>query len=375
MSRRIRKSHEFPPLENIFPDFKGLQLKPTRTVSLLNYVRTLCQKLQRADNQPFYSTREIAAFFKTDQKVAVQVFAALEAEGLLARIRATGTVLLGYSTQVPQKFRGIVTLPLWQHGYSNIVVWRKFLQEFDASLLEHYFVISPVFFSQIIPERAEEFVAAMIARNPAHVVWFKPLPEYRLIMDLLRDHGVGSIVIVDNETKWKYPIYRLDRTQAVRQALKSWQASGIRKLHLFHLDTSEALRKGGYDFLSDWKESMTFHSVNCFSFEERVKQASLGRHDGLLFIDEDISSQIPWTRMGIIPEITHRYRVLIHAPIFSYAELYRGCRADVIDFNWTDIAGQIVTDIATRRTWQRIEKRFYAKLISNAELESFTSFI
>ena len=106
-----------PPIKSAFAAFAYSPESGSRQSTAQTALRRVGRRLQRTDPQPFYSMREVAAFFSLPLRSVALIYEALENEGLLIRIRATQTKLAGKKPVATKPVSGIVGLPLWTPAF------------------------------------------------------------------------------------------------------------------------------------------------------------------------------------------------------------------------------------------------------------------
>lgn len=226
---RIRSPRRLPALREALPGFRGLPKGTTRTFALFDAVRALARELQSNGAQPFYSTREIAAFFRISQPVVVRVYRELEAEGLLARRRSTMTLLAARQRGPRMPVRGVVGVPIWTYGHCHYSDWRLFFQRLEEHLRRHAFVADFLFFQMEDPGQSE-YVDRFLAHELDSLIWLYPLPSYMQTMLQLADQGVSVAVITDRREHFPFPTYAVSWDQALRQCLTAWKRMGVSRV-------------------------------------------------------------------------------------------------------------------------------------------------
>src|ERR1019366_2515037 len=108
--------------------------------------------------QPFYSMRDVAAFFQMTLPDVARVFRQLDGAGLLVVLRGSMTLLRARKAQPREPIRGVVGLAVWLDGFATLPYWRWFFVNLEEQLRRHRFVADFVFYSAdefSMPEFAE----------------------------------------------------------------------------------------------------------------------------------------------------------------------------------------------------------------------------
>ncbi len=226
---RIRPPNQLPPLREVLPAFQALPTRHTQVFALLESVRELARKLQTTEPQPFYSTRQVAAFFGVSQPTVVRVYRELETEGLLARRRSTVTMLAPRERRPRVAVRGVVGIPIWTYGHSHYSDWRLFFMRLEEHLRRHAFVADFIFFQMNDPSRPD-YLEKFLAHELDSLIWLYPLPTYTQLMLQLADQGVSITVVVDRRTHFPFPTYSVSWEQAILRTLKTWKTQGVRRI-------------------------------------------------------------------------------------------------------------------------------------------------
>src|SRR5947207_4912768 len=92
------------------PKNAALQAKDHKAERLLEILRGIAVANQRDESQTFYPMREVAACFRVPVSMVARVYAHLEEEGILSRIRGSKTILQGLNTTRHLSVRGVVGL-------------------------------------------------------------------------------------------------------------------------------------------------------------------------------------------------------------------------------------------------------------------------
>src|SRR2546423_7206528 len=103
---RKKIARKIPPL----PKIPRLRQDEHKTERLLKLLRDIAVRIQTPEAQLFYPLREIAQKFRVPVSLAGKVYRELEREGILRRIRGSGTVLQGVNPTRKLSVRGVIAI-------------------------------------------------------------------------------------------------------------------------------------------------------------------------------------------------------------------------------------------------------------------------
>jgi hypothetical protein len=333
-------------LASVLPNFRGLPAGRPQTHALLEVLRKLTTQLRGETAQPFYSTREVAQFFGVPQPTVVQVFAELEVEGRLVRLRSVGTLLQGSKRQPRVPVRGVVGLPIWQWGFCHLAEWRQFYLRIEECLARHHLVADFIFFSEEIHDQ-EQFLERLLSHNLDYVLWYKPLLAYKSMLLTLRDGGVSVVAIVDQNIRLPVPTYRLDVERAVLKALQAWRAAGRREtvvLHSAHAQVallSQLVTQAGLTCETIATSEESFAGVVA-RLEQRPQR-------GVILCDETLACHLCYRQPDQVARLLRQHRVLMWSLFNADPRQFAGCQVDMVHINWDRLAARIADDLASGR--------------------------
>ncbi|MDW8345231.1 MAG: hypothetical protein RMM51_12185, partial [Verrucomicrobiae bacterium] len=144
--REIRFRHELPPLHAALAGVHDWPADRTKTEHVLDQLKQLAERCRADKPLPFYPVREVAAFFHVPVSLVARVYRQLEADGLILRQRSIGTTLQPKRRQPRHAIRGIVGLPVWQYGHSQMPDWQIFFRALAERLRARHFVADFIFY-------------------------------------------------------------------------------------------------------------------------------------------------------------------------------------------------------------------------------------
>ncbi len=371
----IQSPRKLPPLEELRPSYAGLATGHTQIHALLTELRQIAQHCRSRKAQQFYTTREIAAFFKVDQKVAVRVFATLENEGLLIRFRGrTGTLLQPRRRQPRTPVHGVVGIPVWQWGYCELSDWRVFITRLEEHLRGRNFVGDIVFFDQTENPSSHDFAERLLSHHLDWIIWFKPLPTYTQTIRLLRDGSVSVGVIADEGIVLPFPGYQLSYSHAIQRCFRQWARAGLRNAIIA---TSNAKTTA----LTSWQELLRQARISVDVAELREPQelhallTKLRSHSdqGIIFTEPALTAHLANRSGNELLALLRSHRTLLMHRIELDPKELSGVTTDFIIPNWDKLAAQIAEDIATGQLLRQTGKFvFEAELHLRANAAKFS---
>ena len=343
---KIRNFHSLTPLDTLFKGANKLPEAQTRTQGLFLLLKEIAEKLQNHENQPFYTSREIAHYFKIPQTTVVNVFGRLEEEGYLLRLRSSGTILKARQEISSTPVRGVVGIVMWHVGYCILSSWREFYVSLEEELRKHHYLANIIFLGNEPPQESG-FIKRLLNHNLDYLIWYKPLKSYQIILEELTDRGIKVGFIHNNdEFTLPYSEYVIDWEEAMIKCLKKWISTGIKEIYCFEesfplIKNNEILKKSGVLFHSITPEIM-YDEGNFIKFHSNL---STRKNVGIIITDPFWFS--PNTRIFAngIAELIRNNRVLFvdHGEFFSRP--IKDLKVDILSSNPARQAKRIALDI------------------------------
>ncbi len=340
--KRLSRPRKLPPLT------VQLHAGHTRAYAVLKTLRGLALRLRGATAQPFYSTREVARHFGVPQPTVVQVYRELEAEGLLVRLRSTGTLLQPRKRQPRNPVRGVVGVPIWLWGFTENLNWRTFLISLETHLRRHHFVANFVFFGfENICH--SDFFDRLVAHQLDYLVWFSPLPGYTPMLQTLVDCGIQVAVVCDTDWRPPFPTYQVDWERPLAAGLRAWVRDGVTRVLALHAApdaytlgrVTPLLERSGLPF--EW------HHIKERDLADIAAGIPPQEKWGVIIPSEDMIGRWSGSRPAEMAALAQRTRVMIRAPLKSSPEWWADCRFDLVETNWDQLAARIADDLAVNR--------------------------
>ncbi len=298
-----------------------------------------------AKSRPFYSVREIARAFQLHHSTVAAVYAALEREGLLVRVRGTQTLI------TPRPRRGakqqVVGIPVWLPGFRWLPEWRLFYFYFQEELSRHGAVADFIFYRQG-QEVQPEFVRRVKAHRPDLLFWFEPHPaDDRDAMLRFMDAGLPVVTVCDRPARLPGHGYWTERRPAIEQGLREWQAAGIESVVVV---TGSHKNRHGSDLhlreaLTASKLPFEYRALDSRQPEKSLR--SLARSGGGVIWEEGLTHLGCCTRAPEAMKALYRAtRVMLMRSRMLWVDTPADIRVDALHLDCQSLAERVAQDIA-----------------------------
>src|SRR5712691_5503577 len=139
---RKKIARQIPPL----PKNLLFRERDHKTERLLALLRDIAVPIQGPESQLFYPLREVAQRFDVPVSLVGKAYRELEREGILRRIRSSGTVLQGLNPTRKSSVRGVVAIASSLSCFLTLQDYRTFLMQICRELRKRDFAAAEVFF-------------------------------------------------------------------------------------------------------------------------------------------------------------------------------------------------------------------------------------
>lgn len=119
---RTKLVHRLPPL----PAGTILKGVTHKGAHLLEVLRSVALKNQRAKPQPFYPMRDVARHFHVPLSTVARIYDQLEDEGILVSVRGSKTLLQGLNWGRHLSVLGFVGMPAFTPSFVTLQAYRTF---------------------------------------------------------------------------------------------------------------------------------------------------------------------------------------------------------------------------------------------------------
>src|SRR6187399_827091 len=162
-------SRDLPVLRTLQPHFKGFAEDEHHLDSMVACLREIIEKVRGQEMRPFYAQRELARFFHVPQRTVALAYKRLQAEGLLNIVRGSATFVPPLKRQPRQAVRGVVGIPIWETGFTDLRHQREFYRELEQALREYNYVADFLFFEG--PVRGTDFAERLLEHHLDYLIW------------------------------------------------------------------------------------------------------------------------------------------------------------------------------------------------------------
>jgi len=299
------------PLATLLPSFRGFSASFSKIKQATDCLRSLILQHRAPASIVFYSSREIASFFGLSQRTAILIIEQLETEGLLLRIRASHTKMLGTMDSTHSLVQGVVGLPMWLHGFCYFSYYKRLCRVLGDLLWERRFVLDTMIYYEN-EDLKPGFTERILRHKINFAVWLQPFPHNHETILSLKDHGVHSLVVSDE----KSPLIPLDVFMnfkpAYEKVLTHWKDT---------LDIHRIIVVQGMDYTrSRGRFFARFASERGFQCETRSSSPelaaqllcdkSLDSKTAIALMDENATLGFLHFDPSSFKELAHRHRIL-----------------------------------------------------------------
>ena len=351
---RIPVTRSLPPLTKLAAAAQRLQPKDNFSQHLYELLRQTVLRARRADSHPFYSVREVARAFQLHHSTVADVYARLEKEGLLVRVRGTKTLIAPQPRRA--KSQQVVGIPVWLPGLRWLPEWRLFFVYFQEELSRHGAVADFIFFRQG-QEVEPAFAARVKAHRPDVVFWLEPHPTSdRQAMYQLTDAGLPLVTVRDRPAAVPGYGYWTEKRAAYEQGLREWQAAGIRSIQIVSHDRS---LNAPVDL--HLQEALATVRIHC-SFPvlgqqspEKFLRSLARKNSGVIWEESLVHFGLCCRAPEAMTELYRATRVMLTRSRMLPVELPADVRVDALHLDCRALAERIARDIASGDVFERRE--------------------
>jgi len=345
---------KIPPIAQAFAGFTGFSSGRSRRSVILEHLRRVARRLQRANPTPFYSMREVAGFFEFPLRSVALIYASLEQEGLLVRVRGSHTKLTGRKRTPATPVRNVIGLPVWLSSIASSPYMRTLHVDLNGRLRRHGFVADSIFFNSR-EDQLPEFADRLLAHHLDWILWlganFKSAP----IFLALRDRGLRQIIVLPAETPLGHDlsVYLQDWKNAYLALAADWAAAGIRQVLTPVVPNNEVTTRITRHFLATLKsqgiETVSIPAGIPGAFAETARLACAQPGTAVAFLDMITAHEICNAHPQLLAEVARTGRLgfcrgAVPVPYFSQTSVI----ADVVGCDPLELSRRIVDDLASQ---------------------------
>jgi hypothetical protein len=341
-------AHRLPPLDKLCPRFAGFAPHLNLTDESLRQLESIIAKVRKAEAQPFYPIRHVAAFLRVPYRSAARAYQLLEERGLLTRIRSSHTVLRGIRPQSRQPVRSIVAVPVWTPGFIAFGEWREFFRALDDELRRHGMIADPIFVDRA--ENLETLLDRIVSHRPDHVVWLAAVEAHEPILRSLIDAGITPTVIVSGPQRRTGTRYRLSWDDALLAMLRRWHADGIRSVSVPQPDAWTMSVCQNLDWIASRSIlPITVRRPNGQELPAYLKGLSLRADEGILFDNDMWCARLEFEARASFVALLRARRSALLRKLTLWPAHVEGLIADTLEIPWRGLARRVALDLAGER--------------------------
>ncbi len=346
---RKRIAHDLPPIKDAFPSFHGFAPEQSRQQAITQLLRECARTLQRKEARPFYTMREVAAFFSAPLRTVAISYETLDTEGFLARIRGSQTMLAGKKTSTRKPVNAVVGLPIALQSMISSPFECQLQMELEERLRERGYVADSIFFR---PNEDYEpgFAARLVRHNLDIIIWHSPHPLASHVLLSLRERGVRLVLLQPAESPMRISArtHVLSWQNAYRAMAAQWSQAGITRavfVEPSHLLSRRALKQLATILTEQGIEARMIDASEA-ALVEHVATAPATGKAVLGFMDLATADALCNGYPELIDRISRHTRIAFCRGAVRVPRLVtqRTC-VDVVDLNPATLAGGVVEDL------------------------------
>lgn len=350
MARR-KISHQTPPL----PKGVGFKSKQNKGLQLLHILREHALKYRSREPQAFYPIRDLSRHFKVPVSTVARVYDELEAEGILVSVRGSRTLLQGSSSGRHLSVLGLVGMPALTPAFVTLHDYRAFFIRMRRELRARGFAVATVFYNQAQLRQCNRLVEQMEKQDFDIVLWYEPNREARETISRLRDRGTQVIGISDRFPASIHCRYEVRREAAILSILQDWRSRA--EINSVIVIASE---QGSVETVESFEALAAEKQLSCEVM--RPTRQNVGNFLDSIPIGKDQAVIFPGRAAALftfrapdsLARLISRGRVAfigggISIPFAKIPDV----NADFVVVDWQLLAEQIVTDLITRKAYDR----------------------
>lgn len=368
---RKKNPHTLP----LFTEVSDATNATHETAQLLEVLRRVGRTHQRDEAQPFYPVREIAQRFRVPLSTVARVYAQLEKECLLSRIRGSKTMLQGRLGAPKIAVRGFIALPVRLSFLTALQDYRMFFVHAQRVLRKHGFAPTNVFFET--HDRGPDLLLDSIRQNDFDtVLWLLPSVHAKETVLRLGDKGVHVVGVCDRGWSPVPCQYQVFKETAIRTILREWRCQNITAV--------KVLRAGEECVLSEAKLSLLLQESGIPYKTIRSGSDSVKPFLHLKCLDPATAVILPaaaasllsFHAADLLAHLMQRCRVaLIDGLVNVHLAKAPQAKVDLVMVDWAEITEQIARNLAARNLHLSAPATFEARAYMRVPLSEYAQSI
>jgi hypothetical protein len=348
-----------------------------KTERLSEILRETARQHQTNEPQIFYALREVAARFRVPVSMVAAVYAQLEKEGLLTRVRGSRTELAATGSERRLSVHGIVGVPVSLSSFLTRQKCRLFFMCIRRELRRRGFVAAALFYEAV--EANADFLSERIKHcNVDTVLWYMPDRCARETALMMRDMGVRVIGVADGGLPAIACRYEIRRDNAVAAILQDWKAkAGIKKVVIVRSARRSAADEGRLEALIE-HENLSCQIVSAGSEGvDKFLDSLASLADTGIVLPGPAASLLSFRAPERLSHLLTQRRVaLVDGPVSMPFANVTTENADIAAADWPAVARNITSDLLTKKSFQISAATFFeAKAHLQAPLNQFAQAI
>ena len=351
---------------------KSRLASPENTVAaLVEILRGIALKSQRAQPQTFYSIREVAKHFGATPSTVSRTYQLLEEEGILVSVRGSKTLLQGLSSGRHLSVLGFVGMPAFTPSFVTLQDYRTFFIRTRRELRSRGFAVATVFYNAA-HDRAERLANRIQKYEFDTVLWHEPDRMARPVISRLQDRGVQVLGVSDRGFPSVRCRYEVQREPAIAAILKDWRTrGGVRSVIVVRsVQSSAAKGESLKSMLEEARLNYQFMSPRSHRIGEFLETLGKEEWEGIV-LPAQAAAVCAFRAPEQLAELMGRTRVaLTGGPVSIPFTEVPDVSADLVVVDWQLVAEQIVSDLLSRKAFDGRETTVFA---AKAHLQALLS--
>ncbi len=339
-----------PKLGSLFSTFQGFNATDNKRHALELSLKKAVLALRSKNKIPFYSMREVSAFFGVSLKSVAIVYESLSKEGHITIVRSSQTILEGARKAPKGSLCGVVGIPVALPSFIYGNNPRAFYIHLEDELRHRNYVVDFIFYST-----EEAGSSVLVNRLLAHEMdiafWMSPAQQVGETMLRLRDAGVHLVVGGDGPGMFPVQQYVLALDSAFIGLAAGWKSERITKVYLIGPERSLAphfRNKCRGAFHAEGIEVVN-EKLTPESFFDRCAGLLAEKRSGLVFLEHfhyENLCNYDWKTMQALFQGKRCF--LAQGLVYHSAFSGKTILVDTIEWGFPKIAKKISLDIATQ---------------------------
>jgi DNA-binding transcriptional ArsR family regulator len=332
------------------------KVKKHKGAQLLEILRGIAIANQQEEPQVFYPIREVARRLGVPLSTVSRVYDALEEEGILVSVRGSKTLLQGLSGGRHLSVLGFIGMPAVTSSFVTLQDCRTFFIRTRRELRLRGFAVATVFYDRSEGQNGRLF-SRIDKYNFDTVLWHQPDRAAKETVLQLKDGGVQVVGVSD---RWFPSIrcrYEVQRESAITSILRDWRANGgIKSVVVVRgIEISPAKEELLKTLLEEAGIAYEFKGAGDQRLGDFLNSLAGNKHRAFIF-PSTAAALFAFRAPEALAKLMNRARVLLSGgpASFPFAQV-PDVVADLVVVDWQFVAEQIVSDLISRKAFNRTE--------------------